>query len=155
MKPGELYWSLVEKVWDAISIYDGPHLFLQQFNDAEAASRTLFAAHWCQSEVLNGGLHQFFWNSTGILAPEAVEAYRMIQLPKLAAVLEEALQWFGPAYPRDVFVRRGTLDSLKAANPNNWNPFKAFDFRFNDFIESENGGFEAAADAYARRFAGR
>ncbi|WP_369973953.1 DUF4375 domain-containing protein [Polaromonas sp. SP1] len=33
-------------------------------------SRHLFAVHWCQSEICNGGFMQFFANSTGVLAPE-------------------------------------------------------------------------------------
>src|SRR5687767_13179443 len=67
MKPGQHYWSLVEPVWETISIYHTPDIFLTQFNSASLASRTLFAAHWCQSEVRNGGFHQFFGNSTGVL----------------------------------------------------------------------------------------
>jgi hypothetical protein len=50
----------------------------------------LYAAHWCISNVDNGGLLQFFWNSTGILAPEAREGFTIAGLKDLARVLEEA-----------------------------------------------------------------
>lgn len=70
------YWRLVEPIWDTVSIYHGPKAFLEQFEAAPEASRTLFAAHWCQSEIDNGGLYQFFCNSTGVLALEAAEAFR-------------------------------------------------------------------------------
>ena len=70
-KPGDLYWSLVEPHWERISIYDGGATFLRQFLTTPVRSRHLFAAHWCMSEVYNGGFHQFFHNSTGVLAPEA------------------------------------------------------------------------------------
>ncbi len=154
MKPGQLYWSLVDPIWDAISIYDGAEIFLKQFQASPPASRTLFAAHWCQSEVRNGGLHQFFGNSTGVLAPEAVSAFESIGMPKTAAVVAEAMAWFGPAYPRDREVREDLLGSYENEDPDEWNPFEALDDRFFELIESENGGFVAAADRYAKDHCG-
>lgn len=151
MSAGELYWSLVDKVWDDISIYDGPEIFLDQFNSAPEASRTLYAAHWCQSEVCNGGLHQFFGNSTGVLAPEAVLAYRTIHMRKLGAVVAKAMQWFGPQYPRERDMRVAGPYAYEMTYPDKWNPFEQLDDQFFDLIKSENGGFEAAADAYAAK----
>ena len=110
-------------VWDAISIYHAPDIFLTQFNSAPVAARSLFAAHWCQSEVRNGGLHQFFSNSTGILAPEAIAAYQMIGMPKLASVIEAAARWFGSDYPRRREIREELLDSYETEHPEGWNRF--------------------------------
>ena len=151
MRSGELYWSLVDKIWDDISIYDGPEIFLSQFKSAPEVHRNLFAAHWCQSEVWNGGLHQFFSNSTGVLAPEAAAAFTILQMPELSAVLLEAMQWFGPQYPRAREIREGTLAAFAAENPDDWDPFNELDDRFYDLIETENRGFVAAADAYAAK----
>ena len=149
MKPGEKYWSLVEPIWDAISIYDGAATFLKQYEAAPEVARALFAAHWCQSEVLNGGLHQFFENSTGVLAPEALEAYRKLGMPRLAAVLEAAMAWFGSSYLREREDREEKLETLAAEHPDAWDPFDKLDEEFFDLIESEAGGFESAADTYA------
>lgn len=149
MKSGELYWSFVDKVWDDISIYDGPETFLSQFKSASEVHRNLFAAHWCQSEVRNGGLHQFFSNSTGVLAPEVAAAFTTLQMPGLSAVLLEAMHWFGPQYPREREIRNDSLAAFATENPDDWNPFGELDDRFYYLIEAENGGFEAAADAYA------
>jgi hypothetical protein len=150
MKPGYLYWSLVESIWDSVSIYDGPEAFLAQFNTAPLGARTLFAAHWCQSEIRNGGLHQFFGNSTGVLAPEAVAAFRSIGMPKIAAIVAEAMLWFGPSYPRNREVRDGQLGDYENDDyPEDWNPFEQLDDQFFALIESENGGFVTAADEYA------
>lgn len=44
-QPGERYWSLVETVWDSISIYDGGDEFIRQFQAVEMAAGLLFAAH--------------------------------------------------------------------------------------------------------------
>jgi hypothetical protein len=66
------YWDLVEPVWDEINIYDGPDVFLETFQKVPLKIGYLYAVHFCQSEVCNGGFGQFFFNSTGVLAPEAV-----------------------------------------------------------------------------------
>jgi hypothetical protein len=149
MDPGERYWSLVETVWDDVSIYDGGDTFLSQFNASPVTPRVLLAAHWCQSEILNGGLGQFFGNSTGVLAPEAVESYRAIGMPSVAELLEEAVAWFGSSYPRDQAEREKRLSDWERANPESPDPFARLEDKFVEALYSEAGGFEAAADAYA------
>lgn len=143
------YWKLVQPVWDSISIYDGPQEFLAQFDAANAVSRTLFAAHWCQSEVNNGGLHQFFHNSTGVLAPEAAAAFEALQMPETAGVIRSAIDWFGPTFPRDRERRMEALDKYVTGHADNIGPFAELDDRFFDLIAEENGGFEAAADRFS------
>lgn len=152
MKPGHLYWSLVDPIWDVISIYDGEETFLKQYEATPLISRTLFAAHWCQSEVRNGGLHQFFGNSTGVLAPEAVLAFEAIGMPRIAVVVSEAMSWFGRDYPRDWEVRDEQLGEYENKYPENWDPFEKLTDQFFELIENENGGFIAAADTYARSY---
>lgn len=95
------YWKLVEPIWDTVSIYDGGEAFLEQFAVAPQPSQVLFAAHWTQSEVLNGGFGQYFSNSTGVLAPEAVWAFRVLGMPRTAAAVEQAMAFFGSPYPRE------------------------------------------------------
>ena len=58
-RPGERYWAAVVPILDSISIYDGPEIFLSQFTSVQIGPGHLFAAHWCQSEICNGGFHQF------------------------------------------------------------------------------------------------
>lgn len=154
MKRGHRYWALVKRVWDTISIYHAPDIFLTQFNAASIPSRTLFAAHWCQSEVRNGGFHQFFGNSTGVLAPEAIAAYYTLGMPKVASVVETATNWFGTDYPRKREVRDEMLGVYENKHPNAWNPFEQLDDQFFALIDSENGGFTEAADAYAEAHGG-
>jgi hypothetical protein len=148
------YWALLEPIWEKVSIYDRVEVFESQFNLAPNASRTLFAAHWCQSEVRNGGLHQFFTNSTGVLAPEAIVAYEALGMPKVAAVLRAAVAWFGPIYPRERDAREALLDTYENENPEQWNPFERLDDQFFELIDEENGGFRKAADGYAKGIGG-
>ena len=150
MQPGELYWALVESVWDNISIYDGPETFLRDFAAAPRPNRNLFAAHWCISEVCNGGFDQFFSNSTGVLAPEAAAALNAIGMPRLGSLVEQALARFGGDYPRDRDKRQALLEHLRATSDLTNGPFERLDDQFYQLIGTEAGGWEDAADNYAR-----
>lgn len=145
----EEYWKLVEPIWDRISIYDGPEKFLLDFGKAPERSRILYAAHWTQSEAMNGGLGQFFDNPTGILAPEAVEAFRSIGMPRTAAVLLEAMAFFGDPYPRDKSARQEVFSRFFEQEGEDAIPLHEQEDLFADLIEEENGGFWEAADRYA------
>ena len=139
---GQIYWSVIDPIWDLVSIYGTPELFLHQFSKLSDAQRNLFAAHWCQSEVRNGGFHQFFSNSTGVLAPEAAAGFRAIGLPECADLVVEAMKHFEVPYPRKQEERAGKLE------PDS-DPFEIIDDRFFDAMRNE--GFEKAADAYASK----
>jgi hypothetical protein len=70
MEAGDLYWTMIEPHWKRVTIYEGGDPFLREYARTPETARNLLSAHWCQSEVCNGGLHQFFFNPTGVLAPE-------------------------------------------------------------------------------------
>lgn len=146
-EPGARYWSLVEPICEKISIYDGPKVFVRQFRAAPRAAASLLAAHWCQSEVCNGGLDQFFSNSTGVLAPEALEAYRAMGLGEWADILAEAMRFFGEPYPRECQLREVKLSvgdrSVRRSR------FEALNQRFYDWVNAEDCRWERAADRYA------
>jgi hypothetical protein len=151
-QPGDRYWSLVEPVWRSISIYDGPETFLQQFCAVRSEVGHLFAAHWCQSEVRNGGLHQFFSNATGVLAPEALEGFRAIGLVEWSDILAEAMRFFGIPYPREQLGRRNQLAERRGRRREEWDPFYHLDDRFYKWLHAEPDRWARAADAYAERF---
>jgi len=144
------YWDLIDPIWEKVSIYDGPDAFLQQYGASLEVSRVLFAAYWCQSEICNGGFDQFFSNSTGVLAPEGVEGFRKIGMPQIAALMEQAMSALGLIYPRDRDEREDAIEAAwDACADNESGPFGDLDELFFQLIETENGGFEEAADAYA------
>lgn len=147
MAAGDKYWALVETVWEEISIYDGEKIFLAQYENAPTAARLLFAAHWCQSEIRNGGLRQLFLNSTGVLAPEAIHGFKAIDTPKLAELIQEAVGLFGKVYPRAKSARKKVLSGANkeeiSAKLDN------LESKFFQYLETENGGFENAADRFA------
>jgi len=150
MSNGEAYWSLLEPVAEAISIYDGPAQFFRQFHAAPVPARNLFAAHWCQSEVCNGGFYQFFANSTGVLAPEAVTAFQAIGMPQLSAVVASAAAQLGSTYPRERDARCAVL----SAHPELVLAFGELEREFYSLLQADGGGFSNAADAYAQENSG-
>lgn len=143
------YWDLVDPIWDTVSIYEGGETFLKQYADSSEPSRILFAAHWCQSEINNGGFAQFFSNSTGVLAPEGVAAFLALGMPKTAETIQKAMNVFGSAYPREREEREDALEACWNAVDEEDDLFESLDQNFFRLVESENGGFREAADAYA------
>ena len=143
--PGELYWSLVETVWDDIEIYKGPEEFARTLTRVSRPAGFLFAAHFCQSEVCNGGFGQFFSNSTGVLAPEAVEGFKAIGQAFVAEIIQEACCLFGEPYPRERSLREDKLGAIDSEL------LDSLDQKFYAIIDSEAGGFKTAADTYAAR----
>jgi hypothetical protein len=140
------YWKTVDPVWDQINIYDGPDVFLETYANAPEKAGLLFAAHFCQAEVCNGGFDQFFFNSTGVLAPEAVRGFRAIGQYKIADLLDVAMRRLANEYPRDRQLRQELLERVGEK------AFDDLDEQFFALLHEEAGGFEAAADAYAAGF---
>ncbi len=145
------YFKLVEPYWESISIYDGAEKFTTAFNAAPEKVRVLFAIHWFQSEVMNGGLGQFFSNPTGILAPEAVAGLRAIGMPECASILDEAMKFFGDVYPRKASVREDAFEAFYTAHGSDAVPLLEQEDAIATTIEEENGGIWEAADRYAAR----
>ena len=68
---------------------------------------------WLEAEASNGTLHQYFSNSTGDSAIDALGALDRIGAHCDANVLRDALKLFGDGpYPTDCNRRNKTLDSL-------------------------------------------
>lgn len=140
-QPGDAYRSVLEPIWKLINVSAGEALFLDQFKRVPRQLGDLFAAHWCQSEVRNGGFHQFFRNPTGVLAPEALAGFRAIGMLDAAAALDEAMRVLGTPWPRAQGERQRMLPSPRH--------FRPLDDRFFAALRVGPDGFEGAADHYA------
>src|SRR5690606_9291996 len=138
-------WPFSDVPSDAISIYEGPEVFLQDFAQGSRTQQIAFAGFWFQAEVLNGGLEQFFSNDTGVLAPEAVAACRDVGLPDLASRLEQAMGWFGQPYPRERNVREDALEAFADNHAHSEGPFDELDDVVASLICDEGPGLEQAA----------
>jgi Domain of unknown function (DUF4375) len=174
------YWSSVEPIWDVINI-DSPESFLMTLAKVRPELGLLYAAHFCQSEVCNGGFTQFFWNSTGVLGPEAVKGFAAIGQEQTANIVQRAMDMLCQPYSRDRASRQMALKSLLPENeePAEQNEteaegteeqellaliaqdrvpgyrrveaFSPLEEEFYIALENGNGGFELAADKYAER----
>lgn len=146
------YWTVIDEAFDKVDIYSGARAYLKQIGKYPPHVRHLLAAHWCQSEICNGGIDQLVLNSTGVLAPEGVEGLEAIGMPKTAAVLQKAIAQFGSRYPRDRVLRRarwlGLRRSSGKANEGYGRAFARLDTRFYAAMSAE-GGFDERANAYA------
>ncbi|MFM9848406.1 MAG: DUF4375 domain-containing protein [Hyphomicrobiaceae bacterium] len=150
------YWQFVEPHWDRVNIYGTANDFLADYKRLSKPVQHLLTCTWCHSEVCNGGFHQFFGNSTGVLAPEAAIGFEAIGLPKAAVAVSGAMHFFGKRFPRAQPVREQRLNEYAAANPEAWNPFEAFDEHFYDALGTGAyaDDWEKVADAYTRRALG-
>jgi hypothetical protein len=169
-QPVKSYWELIEPVFEQINIYAGPEAFSASVQSMSQPQILLYAAHMCQSEVRNGGLLQLFWNNTGVLVPEAIDAYKAINMPQASALIAAAAAKLGESYPRDRDERwdalllasgldEAELSGIFQANENLYIAFAqatrslaldSIDRQFWELLKVENDGFEEAATRYAR-----
>lgn len=163
------YSSKIKHLYEVVKIYGDVPSFLESIRDVPRPLLFLYAAHFCLSEVHNGGFLQLFWNSTGVLFPEAVDGYKALGMPKLASVFTSAAGCLGPSYPRN---REDRWDALLLASGRTEDELTAIFRRAADFYlgyeevtatlpfadlnqlawgfaKSENGCFEERAIAYA------
>ena len=141
----ERLWKRINESWKKIDIYDGPNAFLETFATVPRAWGILFAANFCQYEICNGGFHQFFFNSTGVLAHEAVEGFHAIEMHTTANLIETAMRLLGDPYPRERLERQARLGKMdkQILEPLNDEFFK--------LIGQENGGFQKATYDFGER----
>lgn len=106
------YWDQIEEAFEAVDIYETYDVFQQGAAKYPEWKIDILAVHWTMSETVNGGLEQYFSNSTGILAPEAVLGFQRIGKPELAAALKQAMALLGEPYPREREERAERLTVL-------------------------------------------
>ena len=137
------YWQLIEPIWDQINIYDDPDIFFSSYKTVKESIGQLYAAHFAQSEICNGGFRQLFGNSTGVLCPEAVQGFNLIGMPKTSSLLTSAMKSLGNPFPRERDKRQKAVESVSK------DLLHKLETEFFKQIEAESGGFVAAANAFA------
>lgn len=114
-------------IWDTMPTSDDPADNLLWLNSLTRVQRVLYVTHYLCAEVYNGGFHQYFSNTTGVHAPEAVLGFDELDLHDIAEIVNEAITLFGDPYPREREVREKFLDAIE-------NPFSDLDSRFYESI---------------------
>jgi hypothetical protein len=67
------------------------------------------------AESFNGSTHQYFFNSSGTMAPQLAEVLDRIGLPDHAAGIREGMAMFPTPYPRDTDARRDVMAGFTEA----------------------------------------
>lgn len=105
-------WEIVDPLWWSVNIYDGPAAYQESLSRFSRNQSLVHAISWYDAEVLNGGHHQFFANSTGIVWRNALEGFRTIGLKEAADILSEAAERLGGAPSLDRTLRNDQLDRI-------------------------------------------
>lgn len=106
-------WKVIDPVWWMANIYDGPDDYEMSLLQFSRSQRLVFALIWYQAEVNNGGHHQFYSNSTGIVWKDALEAFHCLDLPEFASILEQSASRFGGSPSLDHDERNQQLATFK------------------------------------------
>jgi hypothetical protein len=92
---GDDYFAVIEPVFLAVSIYDGPEIYELNLKPFSEEQRNVLACHWYLSEVNNGGHDQFFDNNTGIVWRDAKSGFLSIGAQEISLLIEQAASRLG------------------------------------------------------------
>ena len=150
MAPDYSYWNAIEQAYNEVDT--GWPQFSTDIKKYPSWVVDLLALHWTLCEVENGGLTQYFYNSTGVLAPEAVEGFRNVGLPEFSTVLNQAMAYFGPEYPRERDTRIKLLAGPDEEPDDHWFPKQVEELKpFDDQLSEAADKIFDAMDVYARK----
>ena len=94
-------WTINEPMYWTINIYGSYDDYLESAKSFTVEQRYLNAISWYFAEVNNGGHHQFFYNSTGIVWEDALAGLRLFKMDPLADNLQSVVDYFGGTIPFD------------------------------------------------------
>jgi hypothetical protein len=104
----DFFWALIEPLWPDESVKDE----LKRIALATPGQRALYVVTLCLREV-DGGLDQFFCNSSGMYASEVRKAFRLLGADEHASAFERALGIFpGGEAPVDHGEREAILEDI-------------------------------------------
>ncbi len=107
-------FALIEPVWWVGDIYGSVNDYEESLAQFSTPQRYLFAMHWYMSEVNNGGHDQFYFNSTGIVWPDALSGFEAIGLDEAVNIIQETIARLGNQPSRDRYERQDQLDRSSA-----------------------------------------
>ena len=130
-------WTINEPAYWTINIYGSYDDYLESAKGFTLEQRYLNAISWYFAEVNNGGHHQFFYNSTGIVWEDALAGLRLFKMDPLADNLQSVVDYFGGTIPFDRAERWTILQDWE-------NEAELFDFLNgkDDVVYEYNGIFE-------------
>ena len=143
LKDADVYFQQIEPHFERVTIYEGPEPFLRELENTPERARHLLTAHWCVSEISNGGFQQFFAGAAGVMGPESAAGLRALGLTDNAAILEKAMARLGRPYQREAPRRNQVLKKL-GGKRRGASPFADLDDQFLRALQARPGGFDAS-----------
>ena len=95
----DLPWAAIEPVWDFLYPSGNGAGTGWRVKRVTAGQLAIFSTWWLESEVRNGGFEQYFYNSSGHYAKDALEGLRRIGATAFAAIVRDALAVFPSGEP--------------------------------------------------------
>lgn len=115
----------------------------QQIEQMPPSYRTVYVLTLLVGELFNGGMHQFFSNSSGAFAPYAAKALRDVGKDDAATTVDQAIGLFPTPYPISTEERR------RVAFAHDWN---AWDDKLDALTNAIDGeDIQKALTVYARQ----
>lgn len=121
-------YRLIDPMWYTVNIYGTHEEYLKSAKDFTAEQRYLLALEWYTAETDNGGHHQFFFNSTGIVWQDALEGLKLFGIDDLYKNFLEVIEFFGGSIS---FDRKQRWDMLSEAE-------KKDEEALNDFLDKHD-----------------
>lgn len=107
---GDDLMGVLDPLWWIVSFYETPEIYEDSIAGFSRPQRLAYAMTWFDLETKNGGLDQFFSNSTGMVWADALAGFEEAGIVEAAAVLEESVRRLGRNPPFDRDERCDLLD---------------------------------------------
>jgi hypothetical protein len=89
MDDGSLFWALIEPIWPDTEVDE-----LQRIAQGTPGQRAFYATTLFMRETDNGGVEQFFYNSSGMYLQFVLEGFRVLEAFNHLGALHEAMSLF-------------------------------------------------------------
>ncbi len=94
---------------------------ISDFSELSKPEQTFIYIDIFESELINGSIFGFFYNTSGAYAHEVLEAYEAIGANESADLVNQALKNFPELpVPKDVFFRRSFMGELDSSIEGKW-----------------------------------
>lgn len=128
--------ALIDSLWRSVGSLSRPYPEVERrLSFRSKPQRALLVTSVFNDEFRDGGVHQFFYNSSGALAPDVYAAMLELGMTRQAEIFKRGLDMFGKTYLRDTEQRRAAFFNHKGWS--DWD--KALSALTDDFY-ALNGG---------------
>ncbi len=104
--------QILDPIWWHTNMYGSRAEYVASQAGFTNAQRLIYAVFWYFDETGNGGHDQFFFNSTGVLWPEALAGLEALSLQDGANILRGATRRLGGGAALERVQRQAQLDQM-------------------------------------------